>query len=674
MTSSTNLTNFRIVNDGVFNTITTSELGLPITQTIVGYAIKKEGTLVYTLTEQSVYVSNGDSWLPVGGTGATTTLSLVGGGTSLIVDGVGPTLSMLGITTSGSGLNISNTGTSIQLQNTGVTSISPGSGIGVSGGGGAITITNTSPAIVYSAGTGLNLTGTTFSNTGVLSVTSGSSNIVISGTASNPIISANYGAGTGINITGGNLIVNTSPASSVVLASPGSGVSLVLGGTGPSLSVKSLIAASGVSIVPGVNDVTIGGTYLAGTGINLSGTTFSNTGVLSVSVPDSTLILGGTAANPTIGGNYAAGSGISITGNVINNISPGILYLAGTGLNLSGVTFSNTGVLSVGAGNSTITIGGTSANPSITANYSAGTGISLTGTTFDNTGVLSLSGTTNQISVSASTGAITLSLPSNVTISSSLTVSGLTADSFLYSGTSGILTSTTPPTNGQLLIGSTGNPPNLSTLTPGTGISVTNGLGSISISNTGVLGVSGTGVDNTDPQNPVLTCVESITAGTNITLGGTLSNPIINASLSNLFITVDADISAAELAGGGVKNIWTPPDSNVYIVLQAAIILDLSTDFSGGGRDSLIVLGPDVSALQGSLSIPGFVSENLSTLGPNIFVRVFQDPAYSSGITCPLVNQINNIIRVRYSSVAGSDYTSGSFHIRLYILNTSAAF
>jgi hypothetical protein len=66
-----------------------------------------------------------------------------------------------------------------------------------------------------------------------------------------------------------------------------------------------------------------------------------------------------------------------------------------------------------------------------------------------------------------------------------LTVSGFTANSFLYSGTSGALTTTAAPTNGQLLIGSTGVAPALATLTAGTNVTITNGAGSITIAATG---------------------------------------------------------------------------------------------------------------------------------------------------------------------------------------------
>ena len=65
----------------------------------------------------------------------------------------------------------------------------------------------------------------------------------------------------------------------------------------------------------------------------------------------------------------------------------------------------------------------------------------------------------------------------------SLAASGLTANSFLYSGVGGLLTSTAAPTNGQLLIGSTGAAPAKANLTSVDGsVVITNGAGSIDLS------------------------------------------------------------------------------------------------------------------------------------------------------------------------------------------------
>jgi hypothetical protein len=99
-----------------------------------------------------------------------------------------------------------------------------------------------------------------------------------------------------------------------------------------------------------------------------------------------------------------------------------------------------------------------------------------------------LTGTANQITVTNGAGSITLSLPQNIAVGSSptfvgLTLSGLTANAFTYSGVGGAITSTAAPTNGQLLIGSTGAAPARAALT-GTAnqVTVTNGAGTITLS------------------------------------------------------------------------------------------------------------------------------------------------------------------------------------------------
>lgn len=201
------------------------------------------------------------------------------------------------------------------------------------------------------------------------------------------------------------------------------------------------------------------GSYTAGTGLTLSGTQFSITSPIATSIGGTGLSSIGTASQ-ILGVNTGA-TGLeykTVTAGTAISVTPA----AGT------ITIANTGVTSA----------------------VAGTGISVSGATgavtIDNTGVTGITGTANQITASASTGSVTLSLPSAVTLGTSLTVSGLTANSFLYSGTAGLLTTTTAPTNGQLLIGSTGSAPVKATLTQGTGITVTNAAGSITIANAGV--------------------------------------------------------------------------------------------------------------------------------------------------------------------------------------------
>jgi hypothetical protein len=63
-------------------------------------------------------------------------------------------------------------------------------------------------------------------------------------------------------------------------------------------------------------------------------------------------------------------------------------------------------------------------------------------------------------------------------------ITGATTNAILIGNGSGSLTDAGVGSDGELLIGSTGNPPVLATLTAGSGISITNGAGSITIDNT----------------------------------------------------------------------------------------------------------------------------------------------------------------------------------------------
>ena len=158
-------------------------------------------------------------------------------------------------------------------------------------------------------------------------------------------------------------------------------------------------------------------------------------------------------------GNYVLntlsyGNGINVLSGpgTITVINTGVLSnLAGAGISVSNptgnVTIANTGVLSAIAG-SGISVSGATGN-----------------VTFANTGVLSFScGSTGLTPATATTGAVSLA--------GTLAVA--------YGGTG-----QTTYTDGQLLIGNTtGNTLAKSTLTAGTGISISNGHGSITIANT----------------------------------------------------------------------------------------------------------------------------------------------------------------------------------------------
>jgi hypothetical protein len=149
------------------------------------------------------------------------------------------------------------------------------------------------------------------------------------------------------------------------------------------------------------------------------------------------------------------GAGIAITngtGTILIDNTGVLSNIAGSGISVSSatgnVTIANTGVLSAVAGSG--------------VSVSSATG----NVTFANTGVLSFSGSsTGLLPSSATTGAVSLSGTLGVG----------------YGGTG-----QTTYTNGQLLIGNTtGNTLTKTTLTAGSGVSISNGAGSITISATG---------------------------------------------------------------------------------------------------------------------------------------------------------------------------------------------
>jgi hypothetical protein len=325
--------------------------------------------------------------------------------------------------------------------------------------------------------------------------------------------------------------------------------------------------------------------------------------------------------------------------------------------------------------------------------------------TITNTGVTSLAGTTNQINVSGSTGAVTLTTPQDIATTSAvtfaslntghganelyamnqnvqtsnspsfvgLTLSGL-SDGVVYT-TSGVLgtetdlsvvrggtglasltdggillgsgtgdvTVTARPTNGQLLIGSTGSDPVLATLTAGTGIGIGNASGAITITNSDLgssqyifknVAVSGQSDVVADSNNDTLTLVggtnislstnagaDSVTInataysanngltlnGTTYELGGTLNRETsINTAGNNLIVNVSSNTEDFLIQDNGVTYA-TFTDTGEFILDN----LQLNGNNIGLITDNdLIVLADNAVTLNGSLSATGTISAN----------------------------------------------------------------
>ncbi len=133
-------------------------------------------------------------------------------------------------------------------------------------------------------------------------------------------------------------------------------------------------------------------------------------------------------------------------------------------------------------------------------------------------------------------------------------------------------TGQTTYTNGELLIGNTtGNTLAKATLTQGTGITITNGAGTITIAatNTGtVTSVGGTGTVNG------ITLTGTVTSTGNLTLGGTLSGVNLTSQVTGTLPVANGGTGITSLGSGVATFLGTPSSAN----LAAAV-----TDETGSG-------------------------------------------------------------------------------------------
>jgi hypothetical protein len=487
--------------------------GGPITGTGT-ISIPSAGVTNTMLANNSVTITagsglSGGGSVPLGGTiTLTNSAPSLGGTVTDVATGAGLT-----------GGPITGTGT-ISIPSAGVTntmlannSVTITAGSGLSGGGsvplgGTITLTNSAPSLggtVTSVSSGTGLTGGPITSSGSLSLNTSYTNglylQLLGGTLTGALsgtsaafsggVSASTGMFSGTVSEAGAVLPDTSTAtatqgfnsnpfdlqasafSSTTAAavtqdfrwqaepagndtsSPSGTLNLLFGSNGTSpaetgLSIASngqITFASGQTFPGGSGSGTV--TSVA-TGAGLTGGPITSTGTISIPPAGVT--------NSMLANNFvtiAAGSGLSGGGTVAlggtvtltNTASGGTVTSVATGAGLTGGPITSTGTISIPAAGIT---NGMLANNSVT--IAAGSGLS---------------------------GGGTVALGGTVTLASNL--SG-TPDGIAYFSNPTSLVSTPAPTNGQVLIGSTGTVPALGTLTAGQNINITNGPGSVTIS------------------------------------------------------------------------------------------------------------------------------------------------------------------------------------------------
>ena len=345
-------------------------------------------------------------------------------------------LAFVSTITAGAGINVSQSTGAVTISNTGVLAITPGSGITESINGGTVTLNN-SGVLAITAGNGISVSGTQANIT--INATSSSSGTVTSVSAvgqngigavvttpnTTPVITLNLGAITPSSVTTGGLAtVGSLRTSNLTGYLYGNGASNVTASTTiPAASVSGLAT---VATTGNYNDLIGKPTLNAGTVTSVAGTGSVNGITLTGNVTSS--------GSLTLGGTLSGISNSQLTNNSIT-VTAGSGLSGGGSVALGGsTTLTNAGVTNIVAGTG-ITVN--AATGSVTINSTATGGVS------------SIAGTTNQVIASASTGAVTLSLPQSIATTSSPQFASMALGTTVYANT-GLLVASSPTGSSQI--------------------------------------------------------------------------------------------------------------------------------------------------------------------------------------------------------------------------------
>ena len=510
------------------------------------------------------------------------------------------------------------------------------------GGGGVASITaGTGTHITASTGTPVLYIGQAVETTSAVTFGSVTSTGNVTDNGNRVITSVTPTAGGAINISS---LTSTGPSASFTINN---------------LGVTSLTGSTNINVSQSTGSVTV------------SHNTLSNFVVGNVTST-------GTVAAPTINDN----------GNrVITSVTP----TAGTAINISSVTstgpsasftINNLGVTSISTGSTTLRFSASTGSVTLTylgvQSIQPGTGITVNANTGSVTvtnagvtafngftgnilGVNSIAGTVNQITASASTGAVTLSLPQNISSTATVTFGSVTSTGNVTDNGNRVITSVTPTAGTAINISSltstgpsssfTINNLGVTSLTGSTYLNVSNSTGTVTLTNLGVQTITGTAnqvtassatgtvtlslpqsiATSSTPQFAGLTIagtgavtIGSTTAGTmnNIAIGATTATTakftgltVGYASVGTATYSATADTYIIGVNRAGPVTVTLPTNSAGRLITVK--------DESGNASTNNITITPASGTIDGqaNLVIAGnYVSYTLYCNGSNWFI------------------------------------------------------
>lgn len=439
----------------------------------------------------------------------------------------------------------------------------------------AITFAQISDATLYTAGTGLTLSGTEFSiaNTAVSAGSYGSASSVPTFTV-NAQGQLTAASNTSISINGNQITAGTIGSAYLSGSYTGiTGVGTLAAGTWNATTIGATYGGTGIT------GYAVGDLLFANTNTTLDRLTVGSNGYVLASngtapgyVAQSTLSVGSattaTTATNIAGGAanqipYQTGSGATsfIAAPTVSDTSlqwngSAFVWASGSGGGVTSFSAGTTGFTPSSTTTGAVTLagtlnvanGGTGATTLTGYVYGNGTGTMTASTTIPNSATTATSANTASAIVARdasgdfSAGTITATLNGNAT-----NVSGTVA---VANGGTG----QTTYTNGQLLIGnSTGNTLTKATLTAGTGVTVTNGSGSITIANGGVTSaVAGTGISVSGATGAVTITNSGVTS-----LTGTSNQITVSASTGSVTLSTPQSIGTASSVQFGSLGVGT---------------------------------------------------------------------------------------------------------------------